>query len=352
MVRFLLASLMVLVTAASSAPPQGQDPDGKEVRKGWIAVVLGDDGKPKETIGAFLTLEESRAAERQWTARHPGTTMLTDSIEGDVEVKRRPTSKAGPGGQPAPSSGTDGSAVVVPGPKFMDPGGAKRIEKRPPSLAGKRGTGTIGKSKVTIDFTGEGEKGEFVVGGELTGKGKWVRLGPFVQLETTLAKFEGRLDGDKLAGTRTMKQGGGKDAWSLDFAPVPRRASAEDRRDDAASDPKKSHRDLFLGTFTLSTHIKQTIDVQPNGKARIRTTYESGAATDETYSWKYFAAGEPEVYPEIGSREPAKAWGDGYGALHVLRPGVGIIHSIYYVRDGGEKRIYKNEGGVVLKKTK
>lgn len=119
-----------------------------------------------------------------------------------------------------PATGLEGSPITKPVLTFVDPGSLTKRAAKVPSLAGKKGTGTIGKSKVTIEFTGEGEKGEFVISGDLEGKGKWVQLGPFVQLETGMAKFDGKLDGDKLGGNRKMKEGGEKDEWSIKLGNV------------------------------------------------------------------------------------------------------------------------------------
>ena len=215
MIRILAFSLAVVVTLSTSAPAQERKPEERDVRKGYIVEVIGEGGKVVETVGAFLSSEDADKAEKQWNANHPTTLLLTRVREGDVEVKRQPPRTSRSSNPSAPAAGPKDSTIVMPSLKVVDPGSLKKGEVKVRSLAGKKGSGTIGKQKVTIEFTGEGGIGEFATTGNLKVKGTWRQLGKFVLMETEWMKCDGTLDGNKVTGTLRLKNGGEKDVWSV-----------------------------------------------------------------------------------------------------------------------------------------
>jgi hypothetical protein len=208
--RVLSITMATFLVLAAFAQAQERKPDERDIRDGYIVEVIGAGGKVAETIGAALTPEEADKLESDWNAQRPGNVAMIRIRQGKVEVPRpAPSQPSGVAG------GIKGSNIVVPVPKIVDPGATKRAEPKVPSLAGSSGTGTIGESKVAIQFTGEGEQGEFVVSSELEGKGKWRQLGPFVQMDTDLEKYAGKIDGDKITGTRRLIKSGRKDQWAI-----------------------------------------------------------------------------------------------------------------------------------------
>ena len=74
-----------------------------------------------------------------------------------------------------------------------------------PALAGKVGTGTIGKSKVTIKFADKSD--EVVIEGDVKGEGKFKQIGQGVLFETADARYRGKYDGKTATGVRLAKEG-------------------------------------------------------------------------------------------------------------------------------------------------
>ncbi len=179
----------------------------------WIVKVSTDArATGYEVVDGATTEDEASQKLAKWnkTTKSSDPFFYETKRNPDFTGNSRPTLPA-----QVPQSATKPTVIAAPPViKTVDPGDIKLSGKVKP-LAGMTGTGTIGDSKVTVEFSGEGEKGEFVVTGELEGKGKWVQLGPFVTMETARAKLEGKLDGDMLKGSRTLKGGGAKDEWSL-----------------------------------------------------------------------------------------------------------------------------------------
>lgn len=129
-------------------------------------------------------------------------------------ARRRAQDDPAPSGPVVPD-GPRGAPIKQPDLKFVDPGAMRKDDPKVPSLAGRTGTGTIGTATVTLTFTGDAAGGEFVVAGEMKGKGRWRQLGKHVLMETNRSAFAGALDGDTLAGTRRAKESGEKDGWSI-----------------------------------------------------------------------------------------------------------------------------------------
>jgi hypothetical protein len=206
-----------LSIVAASAFAQDTKPEDRDIRDGYVAEVVkgGGNGAVVETIGVYLSEDEADEAVRDWDRKHPNSLLLTRVRKTKVQVNRRPPAKQAAPNRSSDSTGSAGTTIRPLAPKWIDVGPRDPGKKTAPSLAGKKMKGTIGGYKVTITFTGEDNKGDFTVSGDLEGSGKWVQLGQFVQMETGKARFEGKIDGNIVSGTRTMKDGGDKDKWNV-----------------------------------------------------------------------------------------------------------------------------------------
>jgi hypothetical protein len=81
------------------------------------------------------------------------------------------------------------------------------------TVAGRTFEGKIGAQRVVIRFAATGE---FVVSGELQGTGRWTQDGSSLLLETTLAKYRGQIEGDRISGLRFLIDGSQPiGAWSV-----------------------------------------------------------------------------------------------------------------------------------------
>jgi hypothetical protein len=252
--RTLIVALIALASMTMSVSSQERKPEERDIRPGYIVEIIGEGGRVVETVGAYLDEDEADEAIQKWNDNHPKSLLLTRKRKGDVEVKRPASSKKAKSSDSqsqTPSSKT--STIVMPALKSADPGPLKRGPAKAPPLSGKKGKGTIGKDNVTITFTGQGEKGEFVVSGDLDGKGRWVQLGPFVQMETGRATFEGKIDGNKIVGTRTMKEGGEKDKWSVLLSVSNETQTGGNPPADAAG-PYKLWTGVYSGSATPKTY--------------------------------------------------------------------------------------------------
>jgi hypothetical protein len=217
-----LAGIFIGSLLTQPTPAIGQDkgnskPVDSQTVTMWVSELATANPDVWEELGKFSSYQEALDCSTKWSKAHPMSNRLTR--EREIKVRITP-SRPGTTVQPlqvSPSAVKPGIGIVKPDLKSADPGAKKTTGANVPSLAGKQGTGAIGTSKVTIEFTGESEKGEFTVSGELQGRGNWVQLGPFVQMETGLAKFEGKLYGNKIIGSRTIKASGSKDDWNIDI---------------------------------------------------------------------------------------------------------------------------------------
>ena len=213
-----------------------------------------------------------------------------------------------------PATGLEGSTITKPVLTFVDPGSLTKRAAKVPSLAGKKGTGTIGKSKVTIEFTGEGEKGEFVVSGDIEGKGKWKLLGPYLDMETEMAKFDGKLDGNKLGGKRKMKKGGEKDEWSIELKVAPASANSNDYRNDSAP---KAYEDDNASEISGTAWVHHRIyDDFPNGKriSETITVFLDGEQFVQLYDSRFLPYDEKDKLFASALFERGK-WEKGSGGI-------------------------------------
>jgi hypothetical protein len=214
-----------------------KEDDGFRVIDIW-EVVQYQNGRAAGRSGVFYDEAGAKAwKERQERFKDPKTGK-TEEGEWKIEQSRQKTyvGKGGVGAKsqsmPEENTRPKGGLVTKPGMKTVDPGDINLNSKAKP-VAGQKGTGVIGDKKVSITFTGKDGKGTFKLEGELSGEGDWEQSGAGVTFETSLSKFRGVVQGDKLAGVRFTKKPGadGKNAlteWSITFpdGPTPARVSA------------------------------------------------------------------------------------------------------------------------------
>ncbi len=254
---------------STKKPPKPPDEERVTV---YFAVVTGDgtvEGatRPIDVGGPFWTKAEAAERCKKWQEDNPESNRLALPAERTIAARdNRSNGAKNPNrpDQPPALTGPKGSKIGMPDLKVVDPGSIKGRTVAA-SLAGKKGTGTFGRSKVTIEFVGKGEKGEFIVSGDMTGKGKWTQLGPFVQLEGLESSFVGKIDGDMIGGRRTVKKSGVKEEWSVKLAKKP---------------PVPVDSIQFTGSWSKGS---ATYVFDEDGTGKIR--YDDGKSSD--FNWKY-----------------------------------------------------------------
>lgn len=248
----------------------------RDIRTGYFVEVIGYGGKVVETVGTFLDFDQAREAEKRWNEGHKDSLDLTRIREGKVEVKtnnsRRITSSEPELQQNRPSN----SAIRTPQLKWVDPPEAIANDKNMPSLLGKKGVGRIGKYKASIVFSGADAKGDFIVDGEIKGKGQWVQLGPYVQLSSETSKYQGKIGDGRIEGTRRNLKTGEQEVWSFDLM-----TDSASRADDSSTPDLK-------GTSWVNTPPPSsdgyTAVFQANG--RLLLISPDGQYKYEVYSWR------------------------------------------------------------------
>ena len=233
--RFLVILLTAVMAAGVGGSAYAQekpkdDPKLTEtgpyvVTKGKIADILGKDDK---VIRRFPTTEKAQAFAKEMNEKEPKDSPFTYN-----SYRKEPEQDAPKATGPdlIENTGPKGKIITKPDLKTVDPGAMKLGGKAKP-VAGKTGTGTIGKSKVTITFTGKDGKGKFTVGGDLTGEGEWKQDGAGVVFETRLSRFVGNIEGDKLKGQRFTKKpgedgGNAMTEWSVTLKDSPTMAGTK-----------------------------------------------------------------------------------------------------------------------------
>lgn len=230
------ASLLVLLLSAAMMTAAAQEPESSKNDERFIYkyVVKGHSQQDPNDRELSLRYDAKTDAEKDLEERKYSNYNRNGLLYGStdkplnmrvvtLQIPRDSPSEARELPPELPSFGK-GKRIEIEGPKALDPGQPKKGEAKVPSLAGKKGVGFFGKHSVSVEFTGEGEKGEFVVSveGKVVGRGKWIQLGPFVRMETDNWDYEGKLAGDKLAGTRKPKPkakvDAGKEKWWIDLS--------------------------------------------------------------------------------------------------------------------------------------
>jgi hypothetical protein len=107
------------------------------------------------------------------------------------------------------------------------PAQSKGASNKPPSVAGKKVSATVGKSKVIMEFKGRGDRGDLRITGELEETGKWTQDGAGILAETEKSRFRGKISEDgTVAGLHFTKGGSHPSEWRLSLG-VEKRPAAD-----------------------------------------------------------------------------------------------------------------------------
>lgn len=189
----------------------------REIVDGFIVDVIDLDLKVVEVIGTYLDYNEAVKAQVRWDEGNKKLSLESRMREGKVEVTRRKQNKSGRSEPEVQNNGPNGGTIKAPDLKWVDIPEANTNGKEFQSLSGKKGKGKIGQYNAAISFAKGDGKGEYTVDGEIKGKGRWVQLGPYVQMESETSKYEGKIEGSRIVGSRTIKESGTKEDWFFDL---------------------------------------------------------------------------------------------------------------------------------------
>lgn len=107
--------LVALLVSVNAALAQDQKPG--DTQQGYILWIYPHGDAKAYTIGAYLTYNEAREAEKKWVAEHPNSLDLPSIKEGPVTVSRKAVKGVSKSGQEEPSSSSGrGGTIVQPSP--------------------------------------------------------------------------------------------------------------------------------------------------------------------------------------------------------------------------------------------
>ena len=100
------------------------------------------------------------------------------------------------------------------------PNETKKTDNKPPSVAGQKVSGNVGKSKVTMEFKGSGDSGDLNITGDLKETGKWTQKGPGIIAETKKSRFRGKINEDgTIVGIHSTENGSHPSEWRIALNP-------------------------------------------------------------------------------------------------------------------------------------